>query len=291
MSQSYDFQTQRKTVADEWAAAGKAYLCNFRPYKSTLQLVGTVLAPIPAGGTLTQAHLIFKAGQQLDFFGYGRGDLIDYGPPGVQRKATPGDTNLLKGGETHNEDFVIEGVSLSSPGKRVAYQLDVGHTNLDLLGSTDPDVLGMYSGKTAVVDPAALIQPPQVNSPFNLEDAILEACLPYMTYELVFDDRRVEDLGTLDQVPEGGGKSFLKAHGDPRVDNRARFPEGYVWRKTGSPDQNMIMRVRLENPVAIPISLVLLAAASAVTNAIPTHVLIDICARTHGVAFAVPSQN
>lgn len=285
----FEFNTQRKMIADEWAKKQRPYLVNFRPYFSTLQLVGTIVNAIPAAPNQTMAHVVFRGGQQLDFFSYGRGDQIDYGPPGSQKKATQGDTNLLVGEQTHNEDFVIEALSITSPGKRVAY--DGVTPAFDLIGTTDPDVLGAYEGDVSMVDPAALIQPPQVNSPYNLEDAILEVVLPHMSTEIRFDDRRTEDLGNLDQMPEGGGKSFLKAHGDPRVDNRARYPEGYVWRKNGNPDQNVIVRVRLEDSVMIPISLVALTASSSTALAVPTNILLDLRMRVHGVGFAEVSGN
>lgn len=277
-----NIQTQRDRIVSEWKASGKPYLANFKAYKSTAQISFVVIHAL--GNTM--AHAVAKPGQVLEFFSYGIGDAIPYGPTPLQKRATESDTNVTSSHNTNGqEDFVIEGASLTCSATRVAYAATLAES------LTDADVIGAYRGQVPLHDPAALIAPPQVCSPFNLENALMTALLPWMTFEFEFDRRRKEQIGTLDQVPEGGAKSFLRANGDPRTDNRIRFPEGFIWRGEGKPDSEMVVRSQLRSPVVIPISLVDLEAVVSDLPTQPTHIFLDLALRVHGLACGPLSRN
>lgn len=275
-------QTQRDRVVQEWQAAGKPYLTNFKAYKSTCQVEFKVLHPLN-----NVAHAVAKAGQVLEFFSYGIGDTIPFGPSPLSRRATEADTNLTSSHNTNGqEDFVIEGASLSASSTRVAYE------GGDLARSfTDADVMGAYRGLVPLHDPASHIAPPQVCSPFNLEQVLLTAIAPYMTFEFEFDRRRKEAIGTLDQVPEGGAKSYLRANGDPRTDNRIRFPEGYLWRGEGKPDSEMVVRSTLRSPIVIPLTMIEVEALGDDGPVPPTHLFLDLAMRVHGLSCGPVSRN
>lgn len=280
-------ETQRKRLLDEWKASGKPFLANFKAYKSTLQLSFVVVNKV-AG----MAHAVAKPGQTLEFFGYKISDQIPYGPGNAVRIANDADTNLASGRHTNGqEDFIIEGMSLTGSSTRVSYDAPLS----SITGAVDPDVADAYAGKAPMLDPAAIIAPPQVNSPFNLENALMSAVLPHISFEIEFDRRRKEQIGTFDQIPEGGGKSYLRANGDPRTDNRIRFPEGFCWRGEGRPDSEMVVRATLRNAVVIPISLVLPPALAPLVGGgdvqTPSGIFLDLALRVHGMSLAPLSRN
>lgn len=276
-------ETQRKRLLDEWKASGKPFLANFKGYKSTLQLSFSCVNRVGS-----MAHAVAKAGQTLEFFGYKISDQIPYGPGNSVRIANDADTNLASGRHTNGqEDFIIEGMSLTGAATRVSYDAELAAVS----GAIDPDVLDAYRGKAPMLDPASLVAPPQVNSPFNLENALMTAVLPHVSFEIEFDRRRKEQIGTLDQIPEGGGKSYLRANGDPRTDNRIRFPEGFCWRGEGRPDSEMVVRATLRKAVVIPISLVTVDAISNQGVQVPTGIFLDLALRVHGMSLGPLSRN
>lgn len=281
--------TQRQRIIEKWKASGRPYITTFKAYKSTAQVQFDVVQPL--GGTAAEpamAHAVARAGQTIEFFSYGMGEAIPYGPAPMTRRANAADTNLARAHSTNGqEDFVIEGASLTASSTRVAYDQDLLATIID------PDVIGAYRGNVPLHDPASLIAPPQVSSPFNLEQVLMQAVAPLATFEIEFDRRRKEQIGTLDQVPEGGAKSFLRAHGDPRTDNRIRFPEGYVWMGEGQPDSEMIVRATLKTAVVIPISTVeVLAMLNVDAQQVPPKFLfLDLALRVHGLSCGPQSRN
>jgi hypothetical protein len=282
------FQTQKSKMITQYDALGQSYECKTKPYISTQQFVLTVVDGFPLAGPFTMAHAVLKAGQEIIWFGYKLGDNIAYGPPGATRQALESDTNLSKARLTNGvEDFVIEGVSATLKSLRNAYK--TGATPNFTYTGADPDAASFYLGTTIGYDPAALATPPQVYSPFNLEKAIYSACAPAIPVEFEWDRRRVEKIGRLDQWPEGGGKSFLNANGDPRTDNRYRIPEGYLWRREGQPDSEFISRARTPEAVVIPINLIDPIAGAAV--AIPSFIMFDVTLRLHGLSLSLPSGN
>jgi hypothetical protein len=243
------FVTQRNKLIAQYNALNQNYEAKTKPYKSSQQFPFIVIEPFPAT-TPVMAHAVLRQNFRAEWFSYKVGDTIPYGPMGVTRVAVESDTNLSKPRQTNGvEDFVIEGISATCKSARVEYPSGT-------FTGTDPDDVAAYIGQRAIYDPAALASPPQLWSPVNNEMVLFEAMKPLCAIEFEWDRRRVEKVGTLDQIPEGGAKSFLHASGDPRTDNRFRIPEGYLWRREGMPDAEFITRGTIAEAIVVPISLI-----------------------------------
>ena len=96
-------------------------------------------------------------------------------------------------------------------------------------------------------------------------------------------------IGRLDEIPEGGAKSFLRASGDPRTDNRYKVPEGYLWRKQGQPDSEFVVIAVVEDDVVIPITLS--TPDGGTTAEVPEFLYADMTIRLHGMAVRPIGQN
>ena len=275
------FVTQRTRLLKQYDALGQPYEAKTKPYKSAQQFQWVVLDAFP--GTAVMAHAILRQNLIVTWFGYKLGDSIAYGPSGVTRIAVESDTNLSKPRQTNGvEDMVIEGISASCKSARVQYATTV-------FTGTDPDDQAAYLGTRPIYDPASLASPPQLWSPFNSEMVLFEALKPQCAIEFEWDRRRVEKIGTLDEIPEGGAKSFLHASGDPRTDNRYRIPEGYLWRREGMPDSEFIVRGTITEAIVVPISLIATQGGAVLQT--PINLYIDVTIRLHGMALALPSAN
>jgi hypothetical protein len=275
------FATQKTKLISQYNALNTNYEAKTKPYKSSQQFTWNVVDPFPA--TATMAHAVLRLNFLVTWFGYKLGDNISYGPPGVTRIAVESDTNLSKPRQTNGvEDMVIEGISATCKSARLDYSTTV-------FTGTDTDDIAAYLGGRPIYDPAALASPPQLWSPFNSEMVLFEAMKPMTAIEFEWDRRRVEKIGTLDEIPEGGAKSFLHSSGDPRTDNRYRIPEGYMWRREGMPDSEFIVRGTVAEAVVVPVSLI--APTAGATLIKPNNLYIDITIRLHGLALSLPSAN
>lgn len=273
------FETQRTKAIKAFQKANLPFLATTRPYESTRVLVGAVVNPI-GDSPNTVAFLVYPA-QEFEFFSYGIGDSVaGFGSAVQPRQATPAETNLAKGKSTNGaEDFIVEGMSLTARGHRVGYPS--GSPAFESV--TDAVVRAALRGEVMFLDQAAIYAPPQVYSPFNLEDAITRALLPQCSVEVEFDRRRKVTLGTLEEFGEGGGNSYLRSNGQPSTDNKWRIPEGLMWRRDGQPDSELIVRGKLENPVVF--------AVNVVTDRVPAAVATELKLRLHGISLALPSVN
>ncbi len=294
------FQTQRSRLVRIYEKAQQPFVATTKPYKSTRPLIFSVVEARPTAGPV-MAHAVARAGQQLIFFNYGVGDDISDGFGGTF-EATDADTNQGDSNNTNgNNDFVMEGVSASCKGVRIQYAPGVAGGPAGGGGApiTDGDVLPAYEGGQStgggsppeISDPGSLMAPPQVDSPFNLQCELMEAAAPSLAVQFVFDREKTEKIGTLDEIPEGGAKGYLKAHGDPRTDNRYRIPEGYMWRRAGEPDSNFNTILTLKNPIVIPITLIGLFGTLQSPIVVPVKLALDITIRVHGLNVRVPSNN
>lgn len=276
------FKTQRTALIEKYTKAQQEFKASTKPYKSTLQLVGTA----SANSNASVSFIVFLAGQQLEWFSYKVGEAIPYGPGAATRKALEDDTNLSKARQTNGiEDFCIESISMTCRSRRVNYTTFVSAP----LVLTDPNVSAATKGLASLVDPASIVAPPQVMSPFNLEDLMLEAIKPHLAIEFEWDRRYVEKIGTADQIPEGGAKSFLRASGNPETSNRYRIPEGYLWRREGEPDSEFIVRGTLVENVVIPVNNITFPLAA--EPSLVTNVFLDLVVRLHGLSVSIPTRN
>lgn len=281
------FLTSRKEILDEYAKRGARFSAYTRPYKSTLQLQ---FQAVQAYGATTQ-FLVAQSGQRLEWFSYGVGEPVPYGRSGQQRTALEDDTNVSKGRNTNGvEDFVIEGMSASCSRVRMDYNTtDATITNPIVQQALGVGVAASTAPQVPIIDPAALFVPPQIQSPLNLENALYNAVAPLMSIEFEWDRSRIIKIGTLDEIPEGGARSFLRSAGDPRVDNRYKIPEGYVWRRQGMPDSEFIVRGVLQDSLVVPVSNVTFPGGGAAS--VPANVFLDITFRLHGLAVTLPTRN
>lgn len=279
------FSTSRNRVLRELQDAGLLFQANTKPYKSTLPFQFDIVDAAPSPNPTT-AMAICRKGQRIELFAYGVGDSIPYAPGlAVNRAATEADTNLSKGRRTNGvEDMVIEGVSLTHKCTRVEYLAAAAGALV-----ADPVDILCYRGQAALYDPGAVVAPPQCNSPANLEDPLWNGIAPHLAVEFEFDRTRVVKIGTCDEIPEGGAKSFLRSNGDPRTDNRYKVPEGMIWRRQGLPDSEFVMRITVADDICIPLNLVTLPQGT--TPAVPQRIYIDITGRLHGMALAGISKN
>jgi hypothetical protein len=290
MAQDQGFSSARKSLLEQYDKDNVVFLATTRPYKSTVQFTFDVVVGL-GGPPAVMAHAVLRANQNVEWFGYGIGDQIPNGPPGVFRRAAQDDTNQSRGRRTNGvEDFVIEGISVTRKAIRISYADADVPAAVGL--SNDPDVIGAYDGTTAVDDPGALIMPPEVDSPLTLQDVFGQAILPNCAVSFVWDRRRFIPIGTADQIPEGGGKSLLRANGIPETMNRYKIPEGYVWRRTDKPDGDFVATGQIGNPRLVPITAIALAGSIDPDDIVQaTHVFVDVVMRVHGLGLAQPGQN
>lgn len=275
------FTSSRDKLAAEYAQARKDFVAYTKPYKSSGQLQFDVVDPLPTV-TPVMAHAVARKGSVISLFSYGLATPIPFAQ--AQRPAIASDTNVAKGSRTNGvEDVVIEGISLTCKGVRCEYAAGA-YTGLDA------SCINAYIGQAAMGDPAGLAMPPQCDSPFNLEAMLWERCKPVLDVSFTWDRQRVIPIGTADEIPEGGAKSFLKSSGDPRTDNRYKIPEGYLWRQQGRPDSDFQVDLTLREDVVIPINLVALNGTTT-PLIVPKRVYIDVSMRLHGLVLGLPSNN
>lgn len=281
------FKIQRRRLLEQYAKAGQEIIAHTIPYHSVgvlqFDVVNVSEAALPG-----VAFAIARKNQVINFFGYGVGEQMFLGGTSNSR-ATEAETNMAKGSSTNGaQDYIIEGVGFSCRGMRFQY------TGADLTALqalvTDPAILAALDGNATIFDPGAIIVPPQAQSPYNLEQAMFQAILPYASVEFLFDRKRVEKIGTVDLMPQSGAQSYLRANGSPETDNRYKIPEGYLWRKDGLPDCELQATLQLQRDVVVPLNQTATWGATAV-NVSPTTIWLECVMRLFGLAIDMPSAN
>lgn len=278
------FATQRRIMYESYAAAGQPFSASTKPYKSTVTFSGTVVNNVPAVGV---SFLVFPV-QRREWFSYKLGDPV----PGNEslptyRTALESDTNISKPRTTNGaEDLVIEGMSASCRNTRLQY---LAANIPDAI--TDDNVLAALEGLESMLDPGSLVSPPQINSPFNLEQALYRAISPHIAVEFEWDRSKVVKMGTLEQIPEGAANSYLRTSGEPNTADRYKIPEGYLWRREGQPDCEFIVRGTLVEPVVVPLLNIQLPSAVTAITAVPSAVFLDCVLRMHGLSVKLPTRN
>lgn len=285
------FMTQRRRIIESYKDAKEPFSASTKPYKSTITFAYHVTNYIAASSV---AWMVARKGQAFDWFGYKIGDEVP-GNTGntafAYRAATEGDTNISKARTTNGaEDFVIEGMSVSHRSTRCNFNANPASAALPP-NITDEDVSAAVFGVVPMHDPAALYAPPQVQSSFNLEDAIFKAITGHIAVEFEWDRSKIVKIGTLEQIPEGAANSYLRASGEPSTNDRYRIPEGYLWRREGQPDSEFIVRGTLTEPVAMPLLAVLGPSAVTPVNLLPLVVMLDVVMRLHGLSVKLPTRN
>jgi len=281
------FATQRKRLLKAYADNGKPFIARTIPYHSTASLELDVVDGDRGGF----AFAVARKNTQLTFFQYGVGEQVDLGGSIGFVRATDAETNQAKGSSTNGaQDYVIEGVGLSCRAMRVEYA-GTSKIYLDAL-LTDADTLAAVQGNVSIYDPAAIFSPPQMQSPFNLENGIFQSLLGLCSVEFLFDRKRVEKIGTLEMLPQAGAASYLRANGAPETNNRYKIPEGYLWRRDGEPDCELGVSVTVERPLVVPINLAAVwGGESAGVILTPSTIVLEVVMRLFGLGIDLPSQN
>lgn len=283
------FMTQRRRIIESYKDAKEPFSASTKPYKSTVTFTFEVTNYISASSV---AWAIARKGQSFDWFGYKISDDVpgNIGNAPGYRAANEADTNLSKARTTNGaEDFVIEGMSASHRSTRGNYAF--GATGIAPPNISDPDVSSAIIGNVQMFDPAALYLPPQVMSSFNLEDGLYNAMSPLISIDFEWDRSKIVKIGTLEQIPEGAAKSYLRSSGEPSTNDRYRIPEGYLWRREGQPDSEFIVRGTLQEPLAVPILAVLGPSSTTPSNTLPGNVMLDCVLRLHGLSVKLPTRN
>lgn len=284
------FSTQRKRLLGQYQQAGQAITCRTIPYQSTgvfrFDVVDSALTTVPG-----VAYAVARTNQVLTLFNYGVGDQINLGGT-TQVRATEADTNQGEGSRTNGaEDFVIEGVGFYARSVRVAYAAGSGNLYAGTGKPADLDVLASLTGDLPVYDPAAINVPPQVQSPFNLENGMFQSLIDLISVDFLFDRKRTEKIGTVNVMPCGSAKSMLRANGTPENSNIYRIPEGYLWRRAGQPDSEFTANLTLQRALVVPVNGIIPYVTGAAADAVPTTIWMEVTMRLFGLAVDLPSAN
>lgn len=262
-----------------YAAAKQTFEATTIPYKSTVCVQAVDSGVAASGGN---GFLVIPQ-QTLEFFSYGLNQPVPGDP--FLRLANESDTNMAAARKTNgNEDYIIEGVSLTARDYRLAY------AGSATIGGNSAAVAAAAAGKAPLFDQSSVLMPAQVMSPFNLEDALSEAIVPHCSLTFTFDRRKIFKIGTLDQIPEGGRKSYLRAGGEPSTSDRYKIPEGYLWRRDGQPDCEFSATMQIQENIVFPYTQVI-PGFGVTTAQAPQYVLLNLSMRVHGLSVRLPSQN
>lgn len=295
MSQQIGFQTKREDILGAYKQQGRPFIARTTPYHSVQFLQFDVVSfdAAPAPGT---GYAIARAGQQLSWFAYGVGDRISISNGVIagqlQTAASEAETVLTKGKSTQGAaDYVIEGIGLSHRGTRLIFQAGTSLTALQA-STTDSAVSASFTGGALIMDPAALITPPQVQSPFNLEDTLWNAASPLVRLNFEIDGAQtaLAKLGPTDIMPQAGASSYLRSNGVPETSNRFRIPEGILWRRDGETDSELIVRGTLDRDIVVPISGTI-SPFDGATVLHPDYIILDLSMRLYGLELRLPSGN
>ena len=280
------FMTQRERLLAAYADQGDAYVLSTQPYHSVKSWEWEVVNADTTNGV---AFAVLRENQVNDYFDFGVGNFVPLSGDNTH-KATEADTNLGRGKSTNGaSDFVIEAIGMSCRAIKVKYG-DGGYTDFGgYPAGPDQCVNAMLQGKKALCDPAAIVGPPQGFSPYNLEQALMQAMLPFLSLVLKFDRNTIKPLGLCSLLPEGGANSYLRSNGQPTGDNVFAVDEGYIWRRDGQGDSEFVARVRSEDCVVCPISLV--TPPGQETPIAPAYLYTEVIMRVYGIEVEAPSQN
>lgn len=271
----------RDLLAEQYEASQKDYRIRTTPYHSVGQFIGEVVDVQVAESV---AFLKF-APQEVSFFATGRSDRIDLADETL--RALFSETNLQKANSTNGpEDMAIEGLSFQRISYRAQYE-----THSAGWGAALVDVGSQRAmlGRAPVVDPFGIITPPQLQSPFMLQDAIFQGLIKHSSVELRFDTSKSFELGLLDLLPCSNASSYLDANGAPSKESRFTLNEGLLWQRDGEPDSDLEMLVTLQRELVVPLSLVTMPGGNAAVA--PRRVYCVAMGRLHGVSFGFAGVN
>lgn len=273
--------TARDIILQQAEETGQPYVVRTSPLHSVAQFLGVVMDAQVAAGV---AAVVFEP-QEVSFFDFGMGQKIPLGPSDI--KAEMSETNLDKARSTNGAtSMAIEGLSFSRVGYRCQYAS--GTAGWGVAPVSDALKAAML-GEAVVVDPFGIITPPELQSPFQLQDSLLQSLIKVASVSIDLDTSRPYDLGLLDVMPCSNGTSYLNANGVPSKESRFDIPEGILWSPDGKADADIRVRVKLHRRVVMPIHLVTLPGGQAATA--PTNVHVVTMLRLHGLSTGPIARN
>ena len=273
-------KTARQRILERYESGSIEHEFRTTPISSSAQFRGDVVNVANGVG-----FLVIRP-QTLKFFRKGEGDQLEFGAG--YSDATDAETNLQKSGSTDGaRDMSIEGLTYQAAGVLVKYyEPDEQITGFGT-APTNEQVLAALRGQGVICDPFGLVTPPQLQSPYLLEDAIFQQVLKLSTIELQLDTSRPYKLGGADLCPASAGTSYLR--GSSSHSATYEFPEGILWQRDGLADSDLKVQVELHRDIVVPLSLVTLPGG-ANPQALKS-VYLQTRLRLHGVSISELGQN
>lgn len=264
--------TARDRIVKPYLDNGTPHEFRTTPVSVSGQLKGTVVDAEAASGF---AFLKFSP-QVVKLARKGIGDSLLIGR--LETDATEAETNLQRGGSTDGaRDMAIEGLQISPMGLLLNYYTDGNITGFGAgLAPADADVVAALNGKAHICDPFGVVTPPQLQSPYLLEEAVFTSLMKLCTAELKLDTSRPFNLGSCTNYPGAAGTSALRANGLPEVRNQFIFEEGILWQRDGEADSDLTLVIELHRPLIVPISLVTLPGGAIATAPVEVYQRIGV---------------
>lgn len=284
------FQTKRKELLDAYAKNGVPFLATTRGLHSVAAVQFDVENQSAAGQV---GYLVAHRGQILNFFNYAIGTPIPLaGNPA--HIATEAETSLTSARRTTaSADLSIEWITMGPKGIKESFtEAAAAPLFPDFVAGANPtaSVMAALRGQAKMVDPFSQVIMPEVGASATLEHVLYQVVAPELTAKIEWDNAdRTEKIGPCSQFVEGGGNSYLKANGEPSVNNRFRIPEGFLWAREGQPASDLTVICTLQNDIVVPFTPP--ASLLAAGFPLPTHVWLEISMRLGGMLLRVPGSN
>lgn len=233
------------------------------------------------------AFAVLNRNQRVTAFDYAINQPKPDGFGGNTLLATYTDTCLTKPRQTNGSDeMVIEGITISLRDVRTRF------ATADIPAGLDPEVTAAFQGLRPWMDVAALFRPPQIDSPFRLEDSLGRALRPRISCTFVWDGQNNEKVGLASHAPDLPSASYLTTAGEPDEDNYYKLPEGWIWNKPGAErDTELSLDLVTEQSLIFTINGVTFPADEPGTFRYPAELAVDLHVQLNGFALGYDSQN
>jgi hypothetical protein len=291
---SHKVPTAFEKLLGEYEKLGQDFEILTHPYFSTGAFPFVVVNSVADANGFTRLVLKCARNTKVELFSYaiddnGEGANLAPGTPTDPIAATDAETNILERHRTNEEDFAIEGISVSARGCRIAYPA-IGANIF-----TNPALHSvLQNGDVTIKDVGSQILPPELSSPLNLEDALFSALRGKVSVVPTFNRKATDHIARFDKFPEGGANSYLLANGEPSVHNYFRLHEGFVWRQSGAEtDKLFSLRITMEDDCYFTATLPNLFQSTIPASSLGAPIAIwwEFTMFLHGRAFYIPSKN
>lgn len=246
------YESAYERLVRGYAKANISFDQSTRPYYSVGAFAFNLVATKTDDNGLVRGFYEAPKGQTINFFSYKIGDdlgeLVNL--PGWH--ATDAETNQATAARTNDEDFAVEGISATSVGVIAEYDDNVDSTVTDAISKAWSSAL--VDGTAVIDDPGSNVLPPETSSPLTLRDFLFSTLGPKCSFREEWNRKQGDYIGTLDEFPEGGGKPYLLANGQPSTFNYFRLPEGLQWLREGHAEDTLLNLICTLNRTALVIA-------------------------------------